>query len=216
MSEYSPNQFGHLHVLRHHFQTNPLLLDELRPLIKEGRRFDGTVHSTKEAYVESAAYSLEQYHDLEQQALEKVHEWQRRPIVIAQVALRLLTPQPPQLPLPDGEQLQATKLRIALLPRDTNAFQSLASSLDIFPDMYPRKEPPRHYVYTDVPMAHLADMAIDETERSEFVERLQNKLSETALKQLYTVKIDSQLGGSEVVRPMEVLRPGWREPVVAS
>lgn len=212
MSEYSQSEFGHLHVLRHNFRPSLPLQAELRTVLKSGVNPDFLFHSTKEAYVDSFLYHHDRYHREELKALEIIKKRQRYTFDIAQVAMRELTPQPARLPVPKDAVLPESRLRISVLPSDMAGFHSLVSSLNTFPDMYPRKEPIRHYMYVDIPMSQVKSE--DEFEEDETLEgtivALQRKVGETASRHLFTMTLEERLSGREIVRPYSALRPGWR------
>lgn len=210
MSEMYADAMSQLHVLRHRFEVSPMLDVEVYRLFKPGVYPGILFRSTKEAYVDASMYALNRYYPQTRGANAVVDENKRTKFAIGQVVTRVLYRNSRQVDTPGYDE---GKIRISLMPAETgvDTFNTLLDSLNAFPDMYPRAEPRRHYLYAEYPLSRIRD-------DDEFMEggglegatrRLQEKIGKAAMPDFYTANVIGIEGGIVPV-PIESLRPGWR------
>jgi|GEM_PF-2807666 len=208
MSEYTDTEFGSLHVLRQSYRPSPMLEEGVLQLFKTGVRPGFLLHSTKEAYVDSSMYALGRYRHEQEEVLQANEAYSRHRFTIAQVASRRLQYDMSTL---GAETPRTGKIRLSFLPSETNIFNHLASKMDVFPDSYPRQEPPRHYLYADFPLQLLRDDEVYEQDYRAF----QTKVTEQISKGLFSAAVHG-IDGADVQRPLSRIRPDWRNPLTKS
>jgi len=158
---------GRVHVVRHAFEPNEPLTELIETFARPHVRPRFLLRSTKEVYVDSVTYARGGYREEDDKAKAAVEHAKRHPFIIGRVAMRLLYP--PTVSS-DGERGAPRAYRMAFLPTDSDAFGALASSLDVYPSVAPHVDPPRHYLFLDLPASaaympgqELAEETLQET-----------------------------------------------------
>jgi len=206
MSYLPPGEFAHLDEIRYDFSSGEALKAEVDTLFQSGKAPDFVLHSTKGAYVDAADYSLHRYSHEQSIVDEVVKRRSRAPILIGGVSLRRI-----QYGAPSEETGEKPEMiRLSLLPANPADFFELTSALNRFPDIYPRPEPPRHYMYANFSPTLFAGLHDgDEEEYKERVNAFDERIREGLAKGLFSASL---LGLSHVPRerPVGTLLPGWR------
>lgn len=203
MSYQPPGEYAHLYALRYDFLPNEGLKNEVGTLFQSGKAPDFLFHSSKEAYVDAALYTLHRY-GAEEASVKHAMEEAVRPFAIGAATFRLLGYEEPHVENGPPKGM----VRLSFLPASPYHFHQLMNQLNVFPDMYPRAEPPRHYLYTEFQAKHLAGAesagALLDT-LGQFAETASSKIE----KNLFSASVVG-LSHSQRELPLDKLRAGWR------
>lgn len=172
---------GRVHVVRHSFEPNKPFAELIEEFAGSHVRPRFLLHSTKEVYVDSVAYARGSYREEDIAARAAVERAKRHPFIIGKAAMRPLYAKTSQ---PGNENVPPRAYRMSFLPVDQPAFNDLAASLDVYPSAIPHQDPPRHYLFLDLPpiVAFMAD-------REEAEETFKTTVSEGVRRRMFSATI---------------------------
>lgn len=187
---------GRVHSLRHSFVPSGPLTELIEEFTESTVRIPFLFRSTKVVNVDSLTYLRGGYYEQDKFAHAAVERAKRLPFVIARVGMRMLYGKS------DNEEEPGDPLgyRMAFLPADTRAFNTLADSLDIYPSAAPGSTLVRNHLFLDLPLE-----AIPSSNQEEAEAKLKRTIEDGLARRLYAATIVG-------IRSMEVAIPLLKQP----
>ena len=177
-----PDEYAHLYALRHEFRPNEMMIDQVGGLFQSGKAPDFSLLSTRDAYVDGLLYSLHKYRFEDDSVFEAMQKWHNTQFALGRMAVR-------QLP---------HKLQLAFMPDDQTSFFALVSSLDVYPDIFPHRQPIHHYLYANFSTNLLNDS----------YDTALHDIAATVRKGLFSASVQGVKHSVENI-PRNKLRGGW-------
>lgn len=151
---------GRVHRLWHGFEPNGPLTELIDEFTESTMRVPFLLRSTKEVRVDSLTYLRGGYYEQDKFAHAAVERAKRAPIIIARAAMRTLYRK-----RGGGEgKDNIVGYRMAFLPLDVKAFNTLEDSLDIYPSAAPGSTLISNHLYLDLRQETVPQYNLEEIE----------------------------------------------------
>ena len=170
-----------MHAVWHSFEPSQPLETLIEDFAGSYVRPGFLLRSSKEVYVDSAAFihgTLHERDEVARAAIERAKQW---PFVIGNAAMRLLYAASPRA---HAEHDAPVGYRMFFLPIDQGAFMNLSANLNVYPNIPPRNEPPRRYLFLDLPVGVALQPELRQAE-----DALKSTLSDGLHKRLFSATV---------------------------
>lgn len=192
---------GRIHVLRHNFEPSEPLAQLIQDFTGPSLRPRFLLRSSKSVYVDSVLYNRGAYREEDEEVKETIIQSKRHPIYIARAAFKLAQAPSPAMP---GQKTVLIGYRLNLLPFESEAFEALNDSLDVYPEAQPARGPSRHYLYLDLP----PQAAFTMRDREEAEDTFRRTVAQNAHRRLYCATVS---GVRAIEVPMMPRQPASSE-----